>query len=63
MKTMHKSINKIFEKIDPEDGFDEEEYLEISKYKIDYHSSRPVIPTTKDLFESQQKYFKIYYQE
>ena len=21
------------------------EYLEISKYKIDYHSSRPVIPT------------------
>lgn len=45
MKTMHKSINKIFEKIDPEDGFDEEEYLEISKYKIDYHSSRPVIPT------------------
>lgn len=29
IKNMHISVNKIFEKIDPEDGFDEEEYLEI----------------------------------
>ena len=63
MKTMHKSINKIFEKIDPEDGFDEEEYLKYQNTKLITIRQDQLFQRMKDLFESQQKYFKIYYQE